>query len=174
MAISQTRSIPVKLRPTFEAIVGLTDAVCREHLTEEYAELCRELAAALCRKRPSPVERGKLASWACGIVYTIGSCNFLFDKSQTPSMTADELCALFGVSKSTGAAKATQIRKMFGIWQLDTRWCLPSRLEDNPLAWMIQVNGLIVDARHMPREIQQEAVRRGLIPYMPGEGPGAR
>ena len=169
MAISQTRSIPVKLRPTFEAIVGMTDAVCRQHLNEEYAELSRELAAALCRKRPSPVERGRLDSWACGVVYTIGSCNFLFDKSQTPHLTPDELSAFFGVAKSTASGKATQIRKMFGIWQLDTRWCLPSRLEENPLVWMIQVDGFIVDVRSQPRYIQEAALRQGLIPFLPGE-----
>ena len=174
MAISQTRSIPVKLRPTFETIVGMTDAVCREHLNEEYAELCRELAAALCRKRPSPVERGKLETWACGIVYTIGSCNFLFDKTQTPHLTTDQLCALFGVAKSTASAKATQIRKMFNIWQLDTRWSLPSRLEDNPLVWMIQIDGYIVDVRSQPRFIQEAAFRQGLIPFLPGERPDAR
>ena len=76
---------------------------------------------------------------------------------------------MFGVAKSTASAKATQIRKMFGIWQLDTRWCLPSRLETNPLAWMIQVNGFIVDARYASREVQEEALRLGLIPYLPGE-----
>jgi hypothetical protein len=169
MVSSQTRSIPVKLRPTFEKIVAMTDAVCREHLNEEYAELCRELTAALCRKRPSPVERGKLETWACGIVYTIGSCNFLFDKSQTPHLTPDELSALFGVAKSTASGKATQIRKMFDISPLDTRWCLPSRLEDNPLVWMVQVNGFIVDVRHTIREVQEEAFRLGLIPYIPAD-----
>ncbi len=50
---------------------------------------------------------------------------------------------------------------------LDPAWCLPSKLADNPLAWMIQVNGLIVDARTAPRAIQEEAFRRGLIPYIP-------
>jgi hypothetical protein len=34
---------------------------------------------------------------------------------------------------------------------------------------MIQVNGLIVDARHLPRDIQEEAYRKGLIPYIPGD-----
>ncbi|HEV2122682.1 MAG TPA: hypothetical protein VGW38_07905 [Chloroflexota bacterium] len=32
---------------------------------------------------------------------------------------------------------------------------------------MISVNGLIFDARYAPSEIQQEALRRGLIPYLP-------
>ncbi len=30
------------------------------------------------------------------------------------------------------------------------------------------VKGLVIDAREAPREIQEEAVRRGLIPYLPG------
>jgi tetratricopeptide (TPR) repeat protein len=46
---------------------------------------------------------------------------------------------------------------------------VPSLIEQNPLAWIIQVNGLPVDARQMPREIQEEAYRKGLIPYVPSE-----
>ena len=37
---------------------------------------------------------------------------------------------------------------------------------------MIQVNGLIADARHLPREIQEEAFRKGLIPYIPDDQAG--
>ena len=40
-------------------------------------------------------------------------------------------------------------------------------IERNPLAWMIMVDGLVYDARHLPREIQAEAFARGLIPYIP-------
>jgi hypothetical protein len=35
--------------------------------------------------------------------------------------------------------------------------------------WMVEVNGLIVDARHLPRKLQEEAVRKGLIPYIPDD-----
>ena len=38
---------------------------------------------------------------------------------------------------------------------------------DNPLAWLIQANGLIVDARQVARELQEDALRGGLIPYLP-------
>jgi hypothetical protein len=31
------------------------------------------------------------------------------------------------------------------------------------------INGLVVDAREAPQKIQEEAVRLGLIPYLPGE-----
>ena len=38
----------------------------------------------------------------------------------------------------------------------------------NPMAWMISVDGFIVDARTMPPDVQAEARRRGLIPDLPG------
>ena len=52
---------------------------------------------------------------------------------------------------------------------MDPDWTLPSKIDDNLLVWMIQVNGFVMDARHAPREIQEEAFRKGLIPYIPGE-----
>ena len=32
---------------------------------------------------------------------------------------------------------------------------------------MVEVNGLIVDLRRAPREVQEIAVEQGLIPYVP-------
>ena len=51
----------------------------------------------------------------------------------------------------------------------DPEWTLPSRMDQNPVVWLIQVNGMIVDARHMPREVQEEAFQRGMIPYIPAD-----
>jgi len=161
--------VPKKMQGVYEAIVALTDKVCREHLTEEYAQLSRRLAATLCRKRPSPLVSGKPESWACGIIYALGQMNFLFDRSQTPSMSAQELAALFGVSPQTASNKAKQIRDLLKMNRLDWTWMLPSRREDSPIAWMISVNGYILDARHVPRAIQEMAFEKGLIPYIPGE-----
>jgi hypothetical protein len=48
-------------------------------------------------------------------------------------------------------------------------WTLPGRMEQNPMAWMVSVNGLIMDTRSPPRSVQEEAYRKGLIPYIPGE-----
>ncbi len=163
----KTMSVPKAMRPTFESVVAITDAFCRQHLNEEYAELSRKLAAALARKRPSPLVQGKPEVWACGIVYAIGTVNFLWDKTQTPHMKASELCERFGVGKSSCSVKARQIMDMFGMFQLDPRWCLPSKMDDNPLVWMLSVNGLLMDIRYAPREAQEEALRKGLIPYLP-------
>ena len=165
-------SVPRAMQPVYEAVSRLTDAFCAEHLTEEYGQGGRELAAALARKRPAPLARGRGETWACAIVYTIGSVNFLFDRIQTPHMRADHLCELFGVSQSTASAKSTRIRDTRGMIQLDPRWCLTSTLADNPLAWMLSVNGLIVDARYAPREVQGEALRLRLIPYLPATSRG--
>jgi hypothetical protein len=41
-----------------EEITGLVDALCKEHLNYEYAELCRRLTEKLGRKRPSPLVSG--------------------------------------------------------------------------------------------------------------------
>ncbi len=167
----ERESIPQSARPAYETIAGLIDQFCEEHLNAEYDQLCRRLAAALARKRPSPITRGKPAVWACGIVYAIGSVNFLFDKSQTPHLRADELCRLFDVSPSSSSAKAAQIRKMFRMFQLDPRWTLPSMMDKNPLVWLLSVNGILMDIRYAPRGAQEEAYRLGLIPYIPGEPP---
>ena len=165
--MSESERVPAALQVKYDEIVALTDTFCQRHLNEEYRDLCRRMAATLCRKRPSPVTTGNTNTWACGIVYAVGRINFLFDKSQTPHMRADELCQHFGLSPKTGSAKSTAILEVLKSGQMDPHWTLPSRMGDNPMAWLIQVNGLIVDARHAPREIQEEAFRRGMIPYLP-------
>ena len=163
--MSESERVPPALQDKYNEIVAHTDKCCLEHLTEEYRDLCRAMVAKLCRKRPSPVSTGKANTWACGIVYALGRINFLFDMSQTPHMRADELCRHFALSTSTGASKS--IIDTLGIGVMDAHWTLPSRLKDNPIAWLVQVNGLLVDARRAPRDIQEEAFRRGLIPYLP-------
>src|SRR5690606_8651738 len=37
--------------PVLQTIVGMTDDFCRQHLNDEYAQLCRRLAEKLSRKR---------------------------------------------------------------------------------------------------------------------------
>ncbi len=155
------------MREKYEAITSITDEFCQKYLNEEYANLAREMVAALSRKKPSPLECGRAKSWAAGVVYALGRVNFLSDDSREPYMTMSELCEKIGVSQSNASSKSREIWYRLNLMQLHPDWCLPSMLEDNPLAWMIEVNGLPVDARMMPREIQEEAYRLGLIPYVP-------
>jgi len=161
--------VPQKMQANYDEIVDLTNAVCHEHLTDEYTDLCRKLCATLARKRPSPLARGRARSWAGAILYTIARVNFLFDPSQDPHMRATELCAAVGVSQNNASAKSTQIMDLLDIMQMSPDWTLPNLMDDNPMAWMIMVDGLIVDVRSQPREIQEIAFEMGLIPYIPGD-----
>ena len=162
-------SVPVKMQAVYDEITKLTDAVCLKNLDEDYAHLARKMTAALARKRPSPLERGRKDVWAAAIAYALATVNFLFDKSQVLHMTAEELAALFGVSQKTAANKARQIRDILDICQADPNWWRPSNLENNPLAWYVMINGLAVDARKLPLEVQEELVRRKVIPFVSGK-----
>ena len=127
-------TVPATARPAYEAVVGLTDAFCREHLNEEY------------------------------IVRTIGRVNFLDDRGRGPHLKLTAIDKAFGVAESTGHGKSNAIRTLLKIRPFDPQWTLPSRMDENPMAWMIEVNGFVVDARHLKREFQEEAFRKGLIP----------
>lgn len=163
------RSTSQEVQPVLEAIVSLTDQFCHERLNEEYAEMCRRLAEKLGRKRPSPLLRGKPTTWACAIVRTIGWVNFLDDRSASPHMKLTVIDKAFGVAESTGQGKSKTIRTMLKIGQFEPAWTLPSRMDDNPRTWMLEVNGFIMDVRHAPREVQEVAFEKGLIPYIPAD-----
>jgi hypothetical protein len=160
--------VPSALRARANEIVETTDAICLAKLDPEYAELCRRLVAKLARKRQSPIGRGETRVWAAGVVYAIGQNNFLFDPSQTPHLSADQLSDLLDVPKSTMAAKAKRIRDAVGLdAPMDPEFCRHELVAEHPLLWLVEVNGLIIDARTLPADLQAEARRRGLIPDLP-------
>jgi len=169
MRKNKTLKVPESMQARFNEIVVISDDFCKQHLNEEYAELARQMAATLARKRPSPLVNGQVRSWAAGIIYALGQVNFLFDKSQPPYMRADELCKQIGVSQQTASGRAQKIREMLDLFQLHPDWCLPSRVDSNPMIWILSVNGMMVDVRHMPREVQEIAFEKGLIPYIPAD-----
>jgi hypothetical protein len=80
-----------------------------------------------------------------------------------------EVDKAFGVSSGTGQGRLKTIRNLLKIRSFDPAWTLPSRMDKNPVAWLIQIDGFILDARSLSREVQEEAFSRGLIPYIPGE-----
>ncbi len=164
---STSQQVPKDLQARFDEITQLTDTFCQTCLNEEYGQLCRELTATLCRKRPSPLLRGKVNTWACGIIHALGMVNFLFDSTQTPHIAASQIWEYFELSSSTMQAKSKQVRDLLGMYPMDPDWSIPSMVDQNPLIWMLEINGLIIDVRQAPREIQEAAFRQGLIPYIP-------
>ncbi len=104
---------------------------------------------------------------------TIGWVNYLDDRSQKPHLKLPQIDKAFGVAESTGQGKSQLIRKMLRIRQFDHRWTLPSKMDENPMVWMLEVNGLLMDIRNAPRELQEAACAKGLIPYIPADRAGA-
>jgi uncharacterized protein DUF6398 len=156
--------VPGAMHLRVAQILAITDQVCVAHLDHEYAELCRVLVARLGRKRPSPLVRGDVGIWAAGAIYTVGRVNFLFDPSEDPYLTADKLAEQLGVVKSTMANKAGLIVKTLDLGMFEPDLTRVAMLERHPMAWIVQVNGFMVDARTLPVELQDEARRCGLIP----------
>ncbi len=161
---SEDLRIPVALRDRAQQIIDVTDAACREHLDDEYCLLVRRLVARLARKRPSPIVRGDARIWAAGAIYAVGQVNFLFDRTQTPHMTARQLAEVLGVVQTTMANKAGLINRTLDIGIFEPDLSRVAMIEQHPMAWLVEVDGFILDARTLPPELQDEARRRGLIP----------
>lgn len=159
--------VPENMQDIFRNITQITDSFSEKHLNKSYASLLRKLAAALCRKRPSPLLKGNLNTWIAGMVHALGMVNFLFDKSQTPHVSSTFISEYFGLGQSTVSNKSKQVRELMKMSHWNSDWMLPERIEDSPMVWMISINGLIMDSRYLPRHIQEEAFEKGLIPYLP-------
>ena len=93
----------------------------------------------------------------CGFVSALNPCPFT-----TPRRTERP----FGLAPSTASAKAPKSQTSSAV-SAGRPMALPELIEDNPALWTFSLNGFIVDARNLPQEIQQEAAKRGLIPYVP-------
>jgi len=161
-------NIPEEYQEKFREIVDLTDAFCQKYLDEDYRELCEDMAVELCISG-FPFDRGKPAGWDSAIVHALGWVNFLQDPGLSPHMTSAQVAEGFGVSQGTMTAKSKIIRDELELIQLDPDWCTPAMLKDNPLVWMLKVNGFVMDIRSAPRGAQEEAYRLGLIPFIPAD-----
>jgi len=167
--MSFPEKIPKTMTDKFAAIAALVDAFCVKHLNEEYRQTIHRVVGALARKRPSPLLRGKENVWAAAAVHAVGRVNFLDDVSQTPHCKPKVIYEFFGIGESTGQNKSKEIRDLLKMGPMSPEWTLPSRLADNPMVWLLQVNGFTVDIRGMPLEVQQMAFDKGLISFVPAE-----
>jgi hypothetical protein len=92
---------------------------------------------------------------------------FLYDPDVTPHLSAGDLYKAFGVSQSNALAKSKTARDLLEIDRLSLEWCLPTRVPEHPMAWMVITEiGLMIDARQLPREKQAMLFDAGLIPFV--------
>ena len=149
--------VPVAHRERVAAIVAITDATCDAHLDTEYAELCRRLLARLARKHPCPLGRGEVRLWAAGTLYAVGQLNFLFDRSQDPHMSGDELAEHLRVVKSSMANKAALIRKALDLRGYEPELMRRAVLEQPPFIWVAAYDGRPSDHRSRPARQDDQA-----------------
>jgi hypothetical protein len=167
MPPKSTDSVPKSMLARYEEITRATDEFCHTRLDEEYAEICRRIAAALCRKRPSPVAQGNITHWIAGIIHAAGLVNLLWDPNEKPYMRAADIAVHFGIGNGTTVARSKVIQRALGLGQLDPRYCRRSLLKDNPYVWFIQMeNGVLIDARTQSRTVQEVLVDAGMIPFV--------
>lgn len=74
-----SEKIPKSMADKFASITTLTDSFCEQHLNDEYRSMIRRAVAALARKRPSLLLKGRDNVWAAAAVHAVGRTNFLND-----------------------------------------------------------------------------------------------
>src|SRR5262249_14907434 len=112
---------------------------------------------------------GKPATWACGIVRTIGWVNFLDDSSRQPHLKLTAIDKVFGVAESTGQGKSKTIRTMLKIRSFDLRWTLPSRMDETRRAFTVEIDGSLVEFRGLKQAFDIGGLRKAMISIIPAD-----
>ncbi len=138
-----------------EKLLEMVGTFCSQKLDDDYLQLCEKLVKKLGEQEEVPFKKGKLEICAAAVAYTIGSINFLFDKSFEPYMSADQLCEYFDTKKSTTSSKAKVIKDMFDLWHFCPEFSTQRMNEKNPFNDLVMVDGLIVSINTLPKELQK-------------------
>ncbi len=154
-----------ELKKKEEELICLVSSFCNQKLNDEYSQLCIKMIQKLGRKRNCPFKRGKLEIWAATIIYTIGSMNFLFDKSFEPYIHSKDIHDFFGTKKSTVSAKAREVRDLLSLSPyFDKNFSTSHMSSQNPFNNLVEVDGLLLTMESLPEEYQKmvkEARNRG-------------
>ena len=124
-----------------DEIAQMVTTFCKEKLDEEYEQLCVKMVRKLGRKRTKPLLTGRTEIWAAAVVYTVGTMNFLFDKSFEPYVSSADINDYFGTSSSTVAQKARTIRQLLKLSQYwDKDFSTRHMQESNPLNMLMDLS----------------------------------
>ena len=131
--------VPKAMSARYMEIADFIEKFCEEKLDEEYKMLCLKALAKLCRKRHSPISRGRARTWACGIVYAIGQNNFIFDKSQPIYLKASDISSWFGLAKSTASSKAKEVSDLLDLSYMNFEFVLKDLIDRNPMIQLLSM-----------------------------------
>mgnify|MGYP006988872378 FL=1 len=124
-----------------DEIAQMVTSFCKERLDAEYEQLCEKMVRKLGRKRNKPLLTGRTEIWAAAVVYTVGTMNFLFDKSFEPYVSSADINEHFGTSSSTVAQKARTIRQLLKLSQYwDKDFSTKHMQESNPMNMLMDLS----------------------------------
>ena len=66
------------------------------------------------------------------------------------------------------ANKARLVHDTLKLSHLDGELMRRDLVDASPLTWLLEVDGMLVDIRRAPMNLQLQALELGLIPYLPG------
>ena len=132
------------IQKRYGEILELLRAFSSAKLNDEYFELAEKMLTKLSRKRHVPFETGRVEIWAAAIIHALGMVNFLFDRSQTPHVTVQDIHEFFGTKGSTVGNKSKEIRDMLKLRQWDEEFGTREMQEQNPYKRFAMLNGYII------------------------------
>lgn len=128
-----------------QEIIDLARKLCKEKISEEYADLAEKLIRKMGRKREVPFVHGSSEIWATAVIHVLGSINFLFDKTFLPYISPAELSAYYGLNKNTVSSKSRQIETLMNLAAFDPDFSTEYMRKNNPFNNMIMnENGLLL------------------------------
>jgi hypothetical protein len=157
--------VPDGLRPVATEVLAHLDDICQQLLDDDgYRGVCELVVARLAGVPTRPLERGRPRAWATSVVHLVCSANRLIVGARGPHLSADQLASIGGVTASVMRARTRRIRQLLAYEPEDPALWPPARLAHHPTAWIVELQGRLVDARNLPRREQRRLHDRGLIP----------
>ena len=131
---------------------------CKKQLDQEYGDVCKLLFQDLLKDNSDIFKRGKADIWAAGIVWAVGSINFLGDKSFEPYATLADVCQYFNVNTSTVGQKASKIRELLDMNYLSSSYIIESPASKFLDSLVMTQDGFIVPSNMFEDEIQKDGI----------------
>lgn len=128
-----------------QEIIDLARKLCKEKISEEYADLAEKLIHKLGRKREVPFILGSCEIWATAVIHKLGSINFLFDKTFLPYISPANLSAYYGLNMNTVSSKALEIEKLLNLSAFDDNFSTEYMRQKNPFnKIMLNEDGILL------------------------------
>lgn len=162
-----TTDMPNNIKNSYLEISGLTDIFCLGYLSKKYVHASRTMVSQLCQSHISLVKPCKTKYWAAGTIHALAKTNQLYATETIPHVPASKVIDEFEISRSTIYKYANLIQQLINVPCFQVPQNHQQQSQATLSQWLISIDGIIIDAREMPHDIQKEAYQKGSIPHLP-------